>query len=62
MTKEQTAAIIEAIQTTATFFMENGLTLRDRFVDPDEDNTQVQALLTEYATAIETIINSIPDD
>ena len=62
MTKEQTTAIIEAIQTTAEFFMTNGMTIREKLIDPSEDADHVTALLATYSAAIQTIINAIPDD
>lgn len=61
MTKEQTTAIIEAIQETATFFMTNGMTIRDKISDPEEDADRVEALLADYAAAMQTIIDNIPD-
>lgn len=61
MTKEQCEAIIRAIEESTKFIMTNGLSSRERLSDPTSDAAYVESLLTAYSTAIDAIINNIPE-
>lgn len=62
MTKDQCIAIIRAIEETTNFIMTNGITIRNSISDPVSDAAFVQELLSDYGDAIDSIIDTIPDD
>ena len=62
MTKEQCSALIKAIQETAVFMMQNGISIRNAISGTEADATYVTGLISDYGDAIDDIIADIPDD
>lgn len=62
MTKEQCTALIKAIQQTAVFMMQNGVSIRNAISNTTADAVYVSGLISDYGDAIEAIIDEIPDD
>lgn len=62
MTKEQCTALIKAIQQTAVFMMQNGVSIRNAISNTTADATYVAGLISDYGDAIDAIIDDIPDD
>lgn len=62
MTKEQCSALIKAIQETAVFMYQNGVSVRNAISNTQADATYVAGLISDYSDAIEAIIADIPDD
>ena len=62
MTKEQCEAIVKAIQAAANFLFLNGVKNWDPVGDASANATALGAASAAFDTAIEAIINDIPDD
>ena len=62
MTKEQCSALIKAIQETAVFMYQNGVSVRNAISNTQADATYVAGLISDYSDAIDDIIADIPDD
>lgn len=62
MSNEQCEAIIKAIATAAEFLFTNGVPIWQPIGDSDNNATAKAAYITTFETAIETIINDLPDE
>ena len=62
MTKAQLTALIQAIQQTAIFMFQNGISVRNAIASTDADSTYVSGLISDYSSEIDDIISDIPDD
>ena len=62
MAKAEAEAIIKALQASIDFLVSNGIAIRQPISDATADASHVAGLIATYDSAIETIINDIPDD
>lgn len=62
MTKAQLTALIQAIQQTAIFMFQNGLSVRNAIASTEADSTYVSGLISDYSAEIDDIISDIPED
>lgn len=62
MNNDQCEAIIKAIATAAEFLFTNGVPIWQPIGDQDNNATAKAAAVTTFETAIETIINDLPDE
>lgn len=62
MTKEQCAAIINAIKETAVYFSQNFIFLRNAVARKNADEDYVDGLTDAYKQNIEDIVDDLPDD
>lgn len=62
MNNDQCEAIIKAIAAAAEFLFTNGVPAWQQKGDPTNDTTAKAAAVTTFETAIETIINDLPDE